>query len=326
MEQVKIKDLKTYFYIDGQEVPAVDGVSFAINKGEIVALVGESGSGKSVTSLSIMGLIKDPGKILGGEIEFEGTNLLKLKTRQMRKIRGNKIGMIYQEPMSTLNPLIKVGDQIAEALIIHGKAKSKEAKKRSVEIMESVGIADAKKRYNDYPSQFSGGMRQRIMIAIAIACNPSLLIADEPTTALDVTIQSEILDLIRELKEKNGMSVLLITHDLGVVAEMADRVCVMYCGKIMESTTKMDLFDNPLHPYTQGLIKCIPRVDDDLEVLYTIEGYVPHPTDFPKGCRFSTRCEKVMEKCKEHLPELKEVKKGHFARCWLYDMEGGEKE
>lgn len=322
MELINIKNLKTYFYLDNDEIPAVDGVSFDIKKGEILAIVGESGSGKSVTSLSILGLIKEPGKIIDGEITFEGQNLIKLKNREMRKIRGNKISMIYQEPMASLNPIIRVGDQIAEALIIHKKAKKKEARHRAMEIMEAVGISDSIRRYDDYPSQFSGGMRQRIMIGMAIACNPQLLIADEPTTALDVTIQAEILDLIKDLKHKNDMSVLLITHDLGVVAEMADRVCVMYCGKIMEQTTKRNLFKNPLHPYTNGLIRCIPRTDDDRDILYTIEGQVPHPSDFPKGCRFSTRCDRVMDKCKEQLPELKEIEDGHLVRCWLYDNKG----
>jgi len=248
MELLSVKDLKTYFYIDKEVVPAVDGVSFSINEGEIMALVGESGSGKSVTSLSIMGLIKEPGKIVNGEIVFQDNNLLSMKEKELRRVRGNKLSMIYQEPTSSLNPLLKVGYQIAEALIIHKKATREQAKIKALEIMKSIGIADAEARYDDYPNKFSGGMRQRIMIAMAIACEPRLLIADEPTTALDVTIQADILDIIKDLKDKHGMAVLLITHDLGVVAQMADRVCIMYCGKIMEQTTKAKIYKNPLLP------------------------------------------------------------------------------
>jgi oligopeptide/dipeptide ABC transporter ATP-binding protein len=319
MELLKVKDLKTYFYINKTVVPAVDGVSFDIKKGEIVALVGESGSGKSVTSRSIMGLIKEPGKIVEGEIIFQGKDLLKLRKETMRKIQGNKIAMVYQEPMSCLNPLMKVGDQIAEALIIHRKADRRQARHRAVEMMRDIGIPDAQERYYDLPSKFSGGMRQRIMIAMAIVCNPDLLIADEPTTALDVTIQAEMLDIIKGLRESHNMSVLLITHDLGVVAHMADKVCVMYCGKIMEQTSKEQLYKNPMHPYTKGLIRCIPKIDETKEILDTIEGYVPHPSDFPKGCRFSTRCPQVMPKCKETMPELLEIETNHFVRCWLHE-------
>ncbi len=321
MRRLQIKELKTYFHIDGEIIPAVDGVSFHIDRGEILAIVGESGSGKSITALSIMGLIKSPGKIEGGEILFNDTNLLDYKEKQMRQIRGNKISMVYQEPMSSLNPMIRIGDQVAEVLIIHKKMSKAEAKKQAIEVMEAVGIQDAGRRYNDYPAQFSGGMRQRIMIAMAIVCHPELIIADEPTTALDVTIQAEILELLKGLIKQNSMSMLLITHDLGVVAETADRVCVMYCGKIMEESSKAGLFKNPLNPYTQGLIQCIPRIDDKAEVLYTIGGNVPHPTDFPKGCRFSTRCPKVMEKCIAELPPLMAVEENHSVRCWLYDKE-----
>ncbi len=319
MSLLQIKELKTYFHIDGEIIPAVDGVSFHIDKGEILAIVGESGSGKSITALSIMGLIKSPGKIEGGEVLFNDANLLDYKEKQMRQIRGNKISMVYQEPMSSLNPMIRIGDQIAEVLTIHKKMSKSEAKKQAINAMEAVGIQDAGRRYNDYPAQFSGGMRQRIMIAMAIVCNPELVIADEPTTALDVTVQAEILELLKGLIKQNNMSILLITHDLGVVAETADRVCVMYCGKIMEESNKAGLFKNPLNPYTQGLIQCIPRIDDKAEVLYTIGGNVPYPTDFPKGCRFSTRCPKVTEKCKEELPPLMAVEENHLVRCWLYD-------
>ncbi|NBG89474.1 ABC transporter ATP-binding protein [Isachenkonia alkalipeptolytica] len=323
MKLLQVKDLKTYFFLDKKEIPAVDGVDFHINQGEVLALIGESGSGKSVTSMSIMGLIDEPGKIISGEIllkreEVFEDDLLQKSDKQMRFLRGKEISMIYQDPLSSLHPMIKVGEQVAEALMIHEKVTKAEAKRKTIEMMKRVGISDGEKRYDEFPGQFSGGMRQRIMIAMAIICNPQLLIADEPTTALDVTIQAEILDLLRKLQKENGMSMMLITHDLGVVAEIADRVCVMYCGKIMEETTNQRLFKSPKNPYTKGLMKCIPRIDDKLEYLDTIEGYVPHPTDFPKGCRFSTRCPEVMERCKEELPELKEVELGHKVRCWLY--------
>lgn len=324
MKSLQVKNLKTYFFIDKEEIPAVDGVDFDINQGEVLALIGESGSGKSVTSMSIMGLIDEPGKIISGEIllsrgEILEDDLLQKSDKQMRFLRGKEISMIYQDPLTSLHPMIKVGEQVAEVLMIHEKATKAEAKRKAIEMMKRVGISDGEKRYDEFPGQFSGGMRQRIMIAMAIICNPQLLIADEPTTALDVTIQAEILDLLRKLQKENGMSMMLITHDLGVVAEMADRVCVMYCGKIMEETTNQRLFKNPKNPYTKGLMKCIPRIDDKLEYLDTIEGYVPHPTDFPKGCRFSTRCPEVMERCKEELPELKEIEPGHKVRCWLYE-------
>ena len=323
MKLLQVKNLKTYFYIDKEEVPAVDGVDFDINQGEVLALIGESGSGKSVTSMSIMGLIDEPGKIISGEILFNRQDifeddLLQKSDKQMRFLRGKEISMIYQDPLSSLHPMIKVGEQVAEALMIHENTTKAEAKGKAIEMMKRVGISDGEKRYDEFPGQFSGGMRQRIMIAMAIICNPRLLIADEPTTALDVTIQAEILDLLRRLQSENRMSMMLITHDLGVVAEMADRVCVMYCGKIMEETTNQRLFKNPKNPYTKGLMKCIPRIDDKLDYLDTIEGYVPHPTDFPKGCRFSTRCPEVMAHCKEELPELREVEPGHKVRCWLY--------
>lgn len=319
MNLLEVKDLKTYFYIDKEVIPAVDGVSFEIKKGEILALVGESGSGKSVTALSMMGLIREPGKIIEGEILFNDENLIDKKEKEMRTIRGNHIAMVYQEPMSSLNPNIRIGSQIGEALMIHKRASSRsDAKKQSIKIMELVGIPDAEKRYKDYPSQFSGGMRQRIMIAMAIVCKPQLLIADEPTTALDVTVQADILSLLRDLIEEYNMSILLITHDLGVVAEMADRVCIMYCGKIMEQTSNSKLFKNPLNPYTKGLIKCIPRTDDKTDILYTIGGNVPYPTEFPKGCRFSTRCPDVMEICKEEVPSLMDIGDNHLVRCFLY--------
>ncbi len=319
MTLLEVKKLKTFFFLGKDEYPAVDDVSFTIDEGETLAIIGESGSGKSVTVLSIMGLVDFPGKIIGGEILYKGENLLRKTEKEMGRIRGNEIAMIYQDPMSTLNPMNKVGKQIAEALIIHKKAKKNEANKRALELMKAVGISDGEERFNHLPDQFSGGMRQRLMIAMAIACNPKILIADEPTTALDVTIQAEILDLLRNLKHEYNMSIILNTHDLGVVAEMADNVVVMYCGKIMEKAPNKELFDNPLNPYTKKLMECIPRIDDKKKRLDSIEGYVPHPTEFSKGCRFSDRCSEVFQKCKEELPDLKEVTPNHWVRCWLLD-------
>lgn len=316
MALLEVENLKTYFDIEGKKCTAVDGISFVLNKGETMAVIGESGSGKSVTALSIMGLIDYPGKIAEGKIIFNGEDLLKKKENEIRKIRGNEIAMIYQDPMTTLNPMNKVGEQIGEALIIHKKNKKNEIKPIVIDLMKAVGIMDAEERYNQLPDQFSGGMRQRLMIAMAIACKPKLLIADEPTTALDVTIQAEILDLLRNLKSSNDMSIILNTHDLGVVAEMADKVIVMYCGKIMEMTSNEELFNNPLNPYTKKLMECIPRVDDKKRRLQTIDGYVPYLTQLPKGCRFSNRCEYATDKCKAEVPELIEVEEGHWSSCW----------
>lgn len=314
---LEVKNLKTYFYLDKMEYAAVDDISFDLKKGETIGIIGESGSGKSVTSLSVMGLVDPPGKVIGGEINYMGENLLKKNEKDMRSIRGNEIAMIYQDPMSTLNPMIKVGKQIEEAMIIHYKIDKKTARKRALELIKSVGIPDEEDRYGQLPEQFSGGMRQRIMIAMAIANNPKILIADEPTTALDVTIQAEILDLLKDLREKNNMSIILNTHDLGVVGEMADKVIVMYCGKIMERGSISDVFKNPLNPYTEKLMECTPNMKTRKKRLETIEGYVPHPTEYGEGCRFASRCEKVMEKCKTHMPELLEIENQHFSRCWL---------
>lgn len=320
MALLEVENLKTYFDIEGKKCTAVDGISFVLNKGETMAVIGESGSGKSVTALSIMGLIDYSGKIAEGKIIFNGEDLLKKKENEIRKIRGNEIAMIYQDPMTTLNPMNKVGEQIGEALIIHKKNKKNEIKPIVIDLMKAVGIMDAEERYNQLPDQFSGGMRQRLMIAMAIACKPKLLIADEPTTALDVTIQAEILDLLRNLKSSNDMSIILNTHDLGVVADMADKVIVMYCGKIMEMTSNEELFNNPLNPYTKKLMECIPRVDDKKRRLQTIDGYVPYLTQLPKGCRFSNRCEYATDKCKVEVPELIEVEEGHWSRCWYINI------
>lgn len=318
MSLLKVEDLKTYFYIGNQEIKAVDGISFNVERNETLAIVGESGSGKSVTALSVMRLINPPGKIVEGEVTFNNVNVSKLSEKQMCMVRGDRISMIYQEPMMSLNPAISVGDQIKEALVIHRTVPRAEAKKRALQLMNFVSIPEAEVRYNDLPAKFSGGMRQRIMIAIAIACNPDLLIADEPTTALDVTIQAEIMELLRSMKNQLNMSMMLITHDLGVVAENADRVIVMYCGKIMEEASVKDLFRKPMHPYTVGLMKCIPRIDSSVDKLYSIPGYIPHPSQFPEGCRFNDRCEHVTDKCREKMPELIEIEEGHKVRCWQY--------
>ena len=319
MNVLEVRNLKTYFDINNASYPAVDGISFYLKEGETLAIIGESGSGKSVTSLSIMGLVDEPGKIIHGEILFEGNDLLKLKEKELKKIRGNMISMIYQDPMMTLNPFNKVGSQLEEALLVHGKASKKTSKSMAIELIKAVGISDAEKRFSNYPSQFSGGMRQRLMIAMAISCNPKILIADEPTTALDVTIQSEILELIRDLKKKNNMSIILNTHDLGVVAQMADRVIVMYCGKVMEESSIGNIFNNPLNPYTINLMDCIPRIDKKKDRLNSIEGYVPHPTEYGNGCRFYDRCNRRMDLCNEKIPPLLEIQDNHFVRCWLYN-------
>lgn len=315
---LEVKDLKTYFNIGYDTAKAVDGVSFSLEKNETLAIVGESGSGKSATVLSIMRLIKDPGEVAGGDILFNNESLLMLSERKMSRLRGNRISMIYQEPMTSLNPAISVGEQIREAMIIHKTCSRKESRKRALELMKDVRIPDAEIRYKDIPGKFSGGMRQRIIIAMAIACNPDILIADEPTTALDVTIQAEIMELLRDLKKKMKMSMLLITHDFGLVAENADRVLVMYCGKIMEEASVDLLFRKPKHPYTLALMECIPSLDIKADKLSSIPGYVPHPTQYPTGCRFSSRCPSKMDICKEKLPELIEIEDGHKVGCWLY--------
>ena len=318
---LEVKDLETEFKVKRGTVKAVNGVSFEVDKGEILAVVGEYGSGKSVTSLSVMGLIRDPGRVAGGEILFNGENLLKKSTKEMQAVRGDKISMIFQEPMTSLNPVYRVKDQIMETILTHTTMNKKEALKRAIEMLDLVGIPAPEQRVNDYPHQMSGGMRQRVMIAMALACDPELLIADEPTTALDVTIQAQILDLINRLREKLGMAVLLITHDLGVVAETADKVVVMYCGRVVEQATVEQLFTKPLHPYTQGLLDSIPKMDEDRERLYMIKGIVPDPIHLPKGCSFADRCDKCMEKCREHMPKLSVTEDGRKVRCFLVSDE-----
>jgi oligopeptide/dipeptide ABC transporter ATP-binding protein len=314
-----VVDLKTYFDTDEGTVKAVDGVSFHLDKGETLAVVGESGSGKSVTSLSVMRLIATPpGRIAGGQILFEGQDLVKKSERDMRKIRGNDISMIFQEPMTSLNPVYTVGDQIAEAIVLHQKETPRAALKKATDMLELVGIPEPAKRVKNYPHQMSGGMRQRVMIAMALSCNPKLLIADEPTTALDVTIQAQILDLMRTLQREIGMSILFITHDLGVVAEMADRVVVMYAGRAAEEAGVVDIFKDPKQPYTLGLMNSIPRVDkaaDHQERLQAIPGNVPNPLRLPEGCAFHPRCRFVVDACKTAIPELVDAGGGHMVRC-----------
>lgn len=322
---LEVNGLKTNFYIGkGKVVQAVDDVSFSIRKGETVALVGESGSGKSITSLSIIRLIPSPpGKIVEGSIRLEGKELLTLSEDEMCKVRGNDIGMIFQEPMTSLDPVFTIGNQIAESLMKHKKSKKSEAYKEAIELLKIVGFARAEEVIKEYPHQLSGGMRQRVMIAIAMSCNPKLLIADEPTTALDVTVQAQILNLMVEMKDKFQSSILLITHDMGVVAEVADRVLVMYGGQIIEEAPVRDLFIDTMHPYTTALLKSIPNIDVDLKRLDSILGTAPSAHEFPKGCRFASRCKHVMEKCLEENPNLVEIKPNHKVRCHLYEHQGG---
>lgn len=327
----EIKNLRTYFNVEGKMAKAVDGVSFDIYKGEVLGLVGESGSGKSVTALSLMKLIPDPpGKIVDGEILYNGRDLLKLSYEEMYDVRGYDLAMIFQEPMTSLNPVFKIGMQIGEVIMAHEKVSKEEARKRSIEMLRLVGIPAPEKRIDDYPHQFSGGMRQRVMIAIALACNPALLIADEPTTALDVTIQAQILELMLTLKEKRKeAAILMITHDLAVIAELCQRVIVMYGGKIQEIADVIELFDRPLHPYTKGLMKSIPRAHkpgEKHERLEAIPGNVPSIMNFPVGCKFCTRCPVKIEKCDTIEPPLVEITHNHFVRCHLVQPEiaGGQ--
>ncbi|HEX6134275.1 MAG TPA: ABC transporter ATP-binding protein [Longimicrobiales bacterium] len=318
---LEVTDLKTYFRTDAGVAKAVDGVSFHVSPGEVLGIVGESGCGKSVTSLSIMQLIPvPPGEILeGSSIRFRGDELVGAGEKRMRDVRGNDIAMIFQEPMTSLNPVFPVGDQIAEALRLHRSMKKREARERSIEMLRLVGIPNPDERADDYPHQLSGGQRQRVMIAMALACEPELLIADEPTTALDVTIQAQILDLLAELRARLGMAVILITHDLGVVAEVCDRVLVMYAGQIVEHGTVEQIFRDPRHPYTEGLLQAVPRLGQRKERLAVIPGTVPSPMHWPVGCRFHDRCPYGWDKCVRELPPLLEVRgdPSRTARCWL---------
>jgi peptide/nickel transport system ATP-binding protein len=316
---LKVNDLRTYFYTDLGVAKAVDGVSFSLDEGDTLGIVGESGSGKTVTVLSILRLISQPpGKIESGEILFEDENLLDLSKRAMRKIRGNKISMVFQEPMTSLNPVFKIGEQIAEAIRLHQGLSKKEAFEKTIDMLQLVGIPSPNKRVYDYPHQMSGGMRQRVMIAMAISCRPKLMIADEPTTALDVTIQAQILDIMQKLKEETGASILLITHNMGIVAETVQNVAIMYAGKIVEYASVSDLFENPYHPYTESLLRSVPRLDlPQRKRLPVIPGIVPSLLNLPEGCKFNDRCEKSFSRCLAEEPPLFEACPGHTCRCWL---------
>lgn len=324
---LEVQNLKTHFFTDDGVVKAVDGVDFHVNPGEILGLVGESGCGKSVTSFSVLRLVDQPGKIVDGEVYFEGKNLLELSKKEMIHIRGNRISMIFQQPQSSLNPLFKVGTQIAEVLLTHSEMKKKEAWEEAVRLLRQVGIPDPESKAHAYPHEMSGGQAQRVMIAMALALKPQMLIADEPTTALDVTIQAQILDLILDLRDQLGTSVVLITHDLGIIREVADRVAVMYAGRIVEDTSVDILFSKPLHPYTKGLIASVPIIGLKKDLLSTIPGSVPNLIGLPDGCRFADRCrereEHGLEICKQKEPDLITGENGHLIRCWLYqDAEG----
>jgi peptide/nickel transport system ATP-binding protein len=317
---LEIKNLKTTFSTERGTVTAVDGVTFYIDSGEMIGVVGESGCGKSVTSESILQLLNPRVTTYDGEILYKNQNLLSLTEDEMRNIRGNEISMIFQDPMSSLNPVYTIGNQICEALIIHQRIPKKDALKKAIEMLRLTGIPAPEKRVHEYPHELSGGMRQRAMIALALSCQPNLLIADEPTTALDVTIQAQILDLIQELREELDMSVMLITHDLGVVAEVCTRVIVMYLGQVIEEANVDELFSTPLHPYTKGLLRSVPQLDADRsKKLNVIEGVVPSLNNIPKGCRFSPRCQFATEKCKEEAPVLTKVHDRQSVRCWHYE-------
>ncbi|HKY27690.1 MAG TPA: ABC transporter ATP-binding protein [Pyrinomonadaceae bacterium] len=324
MSLLEVKNLRTYFQTRAGVVRAVDGVDLYLDRGELLGLVGESGCGKSITALSIMRLISPPGKIVSGEIIFDGKDLLKLSDQEMRQIRGDDVAMIFQDPMTSLNPVYTVGEQIAEALRLHRKLSRSAARAAAVEAMREVAIPDPARRVDDYPHQLSGGMRQRVMIAMALACDPKLLIADEPTTALDVTIQAQILELLNELRKSRDLAVLLITHDLGVIAETADRVAVMYTGKIVEESPVDELFARPKHPYTEGLLRSVPKLSiEDVakkERLETIEGVVPRPTDLPPGCHFEPRCRHRMPRCREGEIPLYDLEGSVRVRCVLFDL------
>ena len=317
---LSVRDLRTYFYTENGVAKSVDGVSFEIGAGETVGLVGESGCGKSVTALSLLRLIRPPGRIEpGSAIDFGGTNLVTIDERAMRAIRGARIAMVFQEPMTALNPVFTVGDQIAEVVRVHKGGSKREARARAIEMLEIVGIASPRDRVDDYPHQLSGGMRQRVVIAMALVMNPALVIADEPTTALDVTIQAQILELLRDLQQKFGTSILLITHDLGVVAETASRVIVMYGGEIVEEASVGELFATAHHPYTEGLLNAMPQVGQERERLATIPGTVPPPTAWPTGCRFHDRCKYAWDRCAAEHPPLYKIGGGHVSRCHLAD-------
>lgn len=315
---LKVQGLKVYFFTRDGVVKAVDGINLDVKRGETLGLVGESGCGKSTVALAIMRLVPVPGKIVSGQIVFEGENLLEKSDEEMRRIRGDKIAMIFQNPMTSLNPVYTVGDQITEAIILHQKLSRSKAKRKAIEMLELVGIPEAEKRFNEYPHEFSGGMQQRAMIAMALSCNPSLLISDEATTALDVTIQAQVLRLMKDLKKTFGSSILMITHDMGIVAQMCDRTAVMYAGDIVEFSAIDTIFKKPKHPYTQGLIGSIPRSDIEVKELVVIKGVVPDVLNPPSGCKFHPRCPYAMEVCSEQKPRTIQIEEGHTLACHLY--------
>lgn len=319
---LEIKNLRTSFLVGDREVAAVDGVNLQINRGQTVGLVGESGSGKSITALSILRLVPPPGRIAEGEIIFEGVDLLKVSEQQMRHVRGNEISMVFQEPMTSLNPVYTIGDQIIEAVVLHQQKTRKQAVAETISLLRLVGIPSPERRMNNYPHELSGGLQQRAMIAMALACRPKLLIADEPTTALDVTIQAQILELLKRLRDELGMAILLITHAMGVVAEMAERVAVMYAGKVVEEAPVSALFHEPLHPYTRGLLESIPRLDATRERLHAIDGVVPSLGNMPAGCRFHPRCPLAQDRCREAEPPLIDMGGGRQVACWLHAAHG----
>ena len=322
---LEIKNLHTYFYTDSGVIKSVDGVDIELREGTTLGIVGESGSGKSVTALSVMGLLMGTtGKVAEGEILFEGRDLTKLDDEERRKMRGEKISMIFQEPMTSLNPVMKIGDQITECILMHTSISRQEAWDKAVEMLKLTGVPRVERMMKEYPFQLSGGQRQRVMIAMALVCKPKILIADEPTTALDVTIQAQILDLMENLKQKTGTSILFITHDLGVVAEVCDDVVVMYSGRVVEKGDVRSIFASPSHPYTKGLLASIPKLGECAEELESIPGNVPNPKYMPQGCKFAPRCSCAFDKCREEEPGFYDVGEGHMSRCWLCEKKGGD--
>lgn len=316
-----IRNLKSHFFTAKGEVPAVDGVTIQVPPGKIIGIVGESGCGKSMTAMSVMGLLRYPGRVVEGSITLDGRDITHLSPRELAKVRGNEISMIFQEPMTSLNPVYPVGRQVREAILQHQKISKEEARKRVLEIFQAVGIPEPEKRYNSYPHQLSGGLRQRVMIGMAMVCRPKVMIADEPTTALDVTIEAQILQLMKKLCREQGTSIILITHNMGVVAEICDYVYVMYAGKVMEQAETFELFEHTEHPYTAGLLKSIPRLDEKVDRLYTIEGVVPNLLYLPAGCNFCTRCKEASERCFMEKPCLYQTRNGHGVRCFKYESE-----
>lgn len=316
-----IRNLKSHFFTAKGEVPAVDGVTIQVPPGKIIGIVGESGCGKSMTAMSVMGLLRYPGRVVEGSITLDGRDITHLSPRELAKVRGNEISMIFQEPMTSLNPVYPVGRQVREAILQHQKISKEEARKRVLEIFQAVGIPEPEKRYNSYPHQLSGGLRQRVMIGMAMVCRPKVMIADEPTTALDVTIEAQILQLMKKLCREQGTSIILITHNMGVVAEICDYVYVMYAGKVMEQAETFELFEHTEHPYTAGLLKSIPRLDEKVDRLYTIEGVVPNLLHLPAGCNFCTRCKEASERCFMEKPCLYQIRDGHGVRCFKYESE-----